>query len=108
MKAFVCGIFVFASLAAAAAPSPTTMPTVGVEGKVELALPGSLLQAKPVTDKAPLLLRIASTQPSARQQDLWYDLRYIGLVPGAHDLKNFLVRADGSSTADLPSIPVAV
>ena len=92
----------------AAAMTPTTMPTVGVEGKIEMALPGPLLQAKPVTDKAPLLLRVASTQPAARPQDVWYDLRYMGLVPGAHDLKNYLVRADGSSTADLPSIPVAV
>ena len=104
MKVFTLAILTIASVAAA----QTTMPTVGVEGKVELALPGSLLQAKPVTDKAPLILRIASTQPSARKEDLWYDLRYIGLVPGAHDLKNYLVRADGSATGELPSIPVAV
>ena len=95
-------------LACVAATSPTTMPTVGVEGKIEIALPGTLLQAKPVTDKAPLLLRIASTQPAPRREDVWYDLRYMGLVPGAHDLKNYLVRADGSSTADLPTIQVAV
>jgi hypothetical protein len=84
------------------------MPTVGVEGKIELALPGTLLQGKPVTDKAPLLLRVASTQPAPRREDIWYDLRYMGLVPGAHDLKNYLVRADDSPTTDLPSIPVAV
>jgi hypothetical protein len=109
MKAsFVCAIFAIASVAAAAAPSPTTMPTVGVEGKIELALPGSLLHAKPVTDKAPLLLRIASTQPAPRREDVWYDLRYMGLVPGQHDLKNYLVRADGSPTGELPSIPVNV
>ena len=39
---------------------------------------------------------------------MWYDLRYMGLVPGAHDLKNYLVRADGSPTGELPSVPVAV
>ncbi|MEA2711809.1 MAG: hypothetical protein QOF78_4410 [Phycisphaerales bacterium] len=93
---------------AAASASPTTMPAVGVEGRIELALPGTLLQAKPVTDKAPLLLRVASTQPSARRDDLWYDLRYMGLVPGTHDLKDYLVRADGSPIGELPSIPVAV
>jgi hypothetical protein len=71
-------------------------------------LPGTLLQAKPVKDKAPLLLRIASTQPAPRREDVWYDLRYMGLVPGAHDLKNYLVRVDGSSSADLPTIQVAV
>jgi hypothetical protein len=106
MKFFVCVIFAFSTIAAAA--TPTTMPTVGVEGRIELALPGTLLQAKPVTDKAPLLLRIASTQPAPRREDIWYDLRYMGLVPGAHDLKNYLVRADGSSAADLPTIQVAV
>ena len=95
----------FASMLAA---TPTTTPTVGVEGKIEIALPGTLLQAKPVTDKAPLLLRIASTQPAPRREDVWYDLRYMGLVPGIHDLKNYLVRADGSSAADLPAIPIPV
>jgi len=109
MKVFFVAIFAFGSIAAAAdAAMPTTMPAVGVEGKIEIALPGPLLQAKPVTDKAPLLLRIASTQPAPRREDVWYDLRYMGLVPGAHDLKNYLVRADGSSTADLPTIQVAV
>jgi hypothetical protein len=106
MKHRSLAILVLACVAAAARPA--TMPTVGVEGKIELALPGTLLAGKPVTDKAPLLLRVASTQPSARRDDIWYDLRYIGLVPGAHDLKSYLVRADGSSTADLPAIPVAV
>lgn len=105
MKIFLCAIFALASTAAAL---PTTMPTVGVEGRIELALPGTLLKARPVTDKAPLLLRIASTQPAPRRGDLWYDLRYMGLVPGAHDLKNYLVRADGSPTGDLPSVQVAV
>jgi hypothetical protein len=109
MKAYVVAMFALASLAAAPSSQlPTTMPTVGVEGRIELALPGTLLQGKPVTDKAPLLLRVASTQPAPRREDIWYDLRYMGLVPGAHDLKNYLVRADGSPTGELPSIPVAV
>jgi hypothetical protein len=85
-------------------------PTVGVEGQVEVDLPGTLLDAKPVTDNAPLLLRVASTRPAVAQPPsvIHYDLRYIGLVPGQQDLKNFLVRTDGSSTADLPAIPVTV
>src|SRR6059058_5860377 len=83
-------------------------PTVGVEGKIEIDLPGSLLEAKPVNDKAPLLLRIASTMPAASKEALHYDLRYIGLVPGEHDLKEYLVRADGTSTAELPAITVKV
>ena len=107
MIAICAAIFLITGISAAGS-SPTTMPTVGVEGKIELALPGTLLQGKPVTDKAPLLLRVASTQPAPRREDIWYDLRYMGLVPGAHDLKNYLVRIDGSPAGDLPSIPVAV
>jgi hypothetical protein len=83
-------------------------PTVGVESTVQIDLPGTLLEAKPVTDKAPLLVRIATTQPAATASMIHYDLRYIGLVPGRHDLKNYLVRADASSTADLPEISVTV
>lgn len=97
-----------APAAAPAAAAPPASPTVGVEGKIEVALPGTLLQARPVTDKAPLLLRVASTQPAARAEEIRYDLRYIGLVPGAHDLKHYLVRADGSPAADLPAVPVTV
>jgi hypothetical protein len=88
-------------------PISHAAPTVGMEGQIEIDVPGPLLEAKPVTDKAPLLLRIASTQPAAGQAT-HYDLRYIGLVPGQHDLKNYLLRSDGSAIGDLPSIPVAV
>lgn len=91
----------------AQAAAPMTMPTVGVEGRLEVDLPGSKLEAKPVTDKAAVLLRLASTRPAA-DNAIRYDLRYMGLVPGAHDLKNYLVRADGSPTDELPSVPVAV
>jgi hypothetical protein len=77
-------------------------PTVGMEGRIEIDLPGTTLEAKPVNQKAPLVLRIASVNGTR------YELRYIGLVPGKHDLKDYLVRSDGSSIADLPSIPVEV
>lgn len=80
--------------------------TVGMEGVVEIALPGPALEAKPVDDKAPLVLRIASTRPWGSKT--MYDLRYMGLEPGRYDLKDYLLRTDGSSTDDLPSIPVQV
>jgi hypothetical protein len=82
-------------------------PTVGMEGRTEVVLRGPLLEANPVQDKAPLILRIAATQPTDSGA-VRYDLRYIGLVPGKHDLKRYLVRADGSSTDDVPAIPVEV
>jgi hypothetical protein len=37
-----------------------------------------------------------------------YDLEYYGLEPGTFDLKDYLRRKDGSSTADLPVIPIRV
>ena len=37
-----------------------------------------------------------------------YDFVYYGLDPGTYDLKNLLRRKDGSSTADLPSMPVMI
>src|SRR2546426_108577 len=80
-------------------------PTVGVEGKVEIDLPGSLLEAKPVNDKAPLLLRVATTMPAASANAIHSDLRGSGLAGGDTDLKNFLKRADGTSAAKLPGSP---
>jgi hypothetical protein len=84
-----------------------TLPTVGMEGRVEIDLPGRRLEARPVNEKAPLVLRIASVVPGGDRTS-HYDLRYIGLVPGKHDLKDYLARADGSSVEDLPPIPVEV
>jgi hypothetical protein len=81
-------------------------PTVGMEGKAEIVVPGSRLEAKPVDDKAPMIVRIASASddPSGTR----YDLRYIGLEPGNYDLKNYLFRRDGSTTPAIPSIPVTI
>ncbi len=77
-----------------------------MEGRAEVTLPGTALEAKPVDEKSPLVLRIASTQPAAAGTK--YDLRYIGLVPGGYDLRKYLLRSDGSPTTDLPEIPVTV
>jgi hypothetical protein len=84
----------------------STVPTVGMEGRVEVTLPGTALEAKPVEHKAKLIVRIAETR--ARGDSIWYDLRYIGLVPGGYDLRTNLFRLDGSATDNLPSIPVTV
>ena len=104
-----------AELASNAAVSPTNasivnrkseIPTVGMEGRVEVVLPGSVLEAKPYEHKARLIVRIAETRP--RGDSIWYDLRYIGLVPGSYDLRGYLHRLDGSTTNNLPAIPVRV
>jgi hypothetical protein len=92
------------SLAAAAPPAGS--PTVGMEGRLEVTLPGTVLEARPIEHKARLILRIAETRP--RGTDTWYDLRYIGFVPGRYDLRTNLVRLDGSSVTNLPALPVEV
>jgi hypothetical protein len=84
----------------------SAIPTVGMEGRVEITLSGTLLEARPVDPKSPMVLRIADTRP--RGSLIYYDLRYIGLAPGTYDLRHYLVRADGSATNDLPAIPVEI
>jgi hypothetical protein len=94
-------IFVFTSQSTA-----QDTPTIGMEGRRLITLPGTRLEAKPFGEKTPLALRIASATETS--EGIAYDLRYMGFVPGKHDLKNYLVRADGSSMANLPSISVEV
>jgi hypothetical protein len=81
-------------------------PTVGMEGVIIVTLPGTRLEARPVDEKTRLVLRIASAKSQA--DGTQYDLRYIGLVPGNYDLRDYLVRSDGSPTDNLPKVPVRV
>ena len=82
--------------------------TVGMAGRIEqLVLPGPELEAVPNDDrKAPVVLRVVRVYPHGTA--LRYDLEYQGLEPGTFDLRNYLRRKDGSSTADLPPLPVKV
>jgi hypothetical protein len=77
-----------------------------MEGKIEVLLPGTQLDARPVNPRSLVTLRIADTRPHGTL--IHYDLRYIGLVPGRYDLRDFLIRKDGSPTNDLPPILVLV
>jgi hypothetical protein len=77
-----------------------------MEGRVEVVLPGTLLEARPVEARTKIVLRIAEHRP--RGDAMWYDLRYIGLVPGQFDLRGYLMRPDGSPTNNLPPIPVTI
>lgn len=82
--------------------------TVGMPGRLEaVVLPGSELEAKPLTDrKSPVVLRVVAVYPHGSM--FRYDLEYAGLEPGTHDLRPYLQRKDGSSTADLPPVTVQV
>lgn len=82
--------------------------TVGMRGHVlGQFLPGSEVEPRPIEDrKTPIVLRITEVFP--RTGGLAYDLEYYGLDPGTYDLKDYLRRKDGSTTDDLPALPVAI
>lgn len=93
-------------LGAIVAVSSAQTLTVGMEGRVQVHLPGTLLNAKPVDDKAPMIVRVASATVGPNGGH--YDLRYIGLEPGKYDLREYLVRADGSALGAIDPIAVTV
>ena len=79
---------------------------IGAEGVYYLRWKGPALEATPVDDDAPIVLRIAGI---ARDGDVaLYELRYIGSRAGRHDLRNSLRRIDGQPLAGMEPIIVTV
>lgn len=72
----------------------------------QIVLPGSELEPGPITDDSLIVLRIDAVYPHG--SDHRYDLVYYGVEPGTYDLRKFLRRKDGSSTDDLPALPVTI
>jgi hypothetical protein len=81
-------------------------PTVGMEGRMEAVLPQPGLTVKAPDRRAPMLLRIAYTRPHGTLT--YYDLRYIGHVPGQFDLRNYLFTTNGTPATNLPALNVSV
>ena len=83
-------------------------PSVGVPGLVEqIVLPGSLLTHEKVDpSEADLVVRVIRSFPHG--DSFRYDISYYGMESGEYDLSKYLIREDGSSTDDLPAIPVQV
>lgn len=83
-------------------------PSVGVPGLVEqIVLPGSLLTHEKVNpSEADLVVRVIRSFPNG--DSFRYDISYYGMESGEYDLSKYLIREDGSSTDDLPAIPVQV
>jgi hypothetical protein len=82
-------------------------PTVGVAGQISsLVLPGTKLEGKPLVDDAPMVVQIINAFKHG--DGFRYDLEFQGFEPRKYDLKNWVVREDGSTTDDLPSIEVEV
>src|SRR4051794_25995117 len=82
--------------------------TVGMPARIDqVVLPGPELEARPLDDpRGPVVLRVVDTYPHGTA--FRYDLVYYALEPGTFDLKDYLRRKDGSSTAGLPSLKVTV
>jgi hypothetical protein len=69
----------------------------------QLVLPGTVLEAKPLTDRhAPVVVRVEAAYPHG--DAFRYDLAFYALEPGTHDLRDYLQRQDGSSMSGVPPL----
>ncbi len=88
-------------------PDATTRSApVGRPVEIEdLVLPGTRLQPRADPDRtAPVTVRVVDVAPHGDL--LRYRLEATGWEPGEHDLRDALQRADGGSTADLPTLAI--
>lgn len=91
----------------AAAQTPLAHSTIGIPGHVEgLVLPGTELEPAKAEPGAPILIRIEHVQKHGSAHR--YHLEFTGFVTGDFDLRTCLRRKDGTSTDDLPPVPVHV
>lgn len=82
-------------------------PSVGMPARLgDLVLPGTELEVLATDSRAAVAARIVVARPHG--DAFRYDIEYWGLEPGEHDLRPLLRRKDGSTTDDLPPIPVSV
>jgi hypothetical protein len=77
-----------------------------MEGQLEVILPEAGLTPRAPDRRAPLLLRIAYTRPHGTLT--FYDLRFIGRMPGRFDLRDYLVTTNGVPATHLSALDVSV
>ncbi len=95
------------ALVLCANPAYQATSPVGIPARLEeQVLAGSELVPAPADHDTPIVLRVLEVSPHGA--DLRYDLEYTGLEPGAFDLKDFLVRRDGSTLDGLPPLSVRI
>lgn len=91
----------------ASAQAGDRVSTVGVPVELrDLVLPGARLEVAPVDLETPVSVRISDVY--SHGEAFRYDIEYYGLEPGVYDLRDYLRRADGSSTEDLPRLRVQI
>ena len=86
---------------------PLASATVGAPRVLkDIVLPGSELVAKPLAGDPEMIVQVVD---AIKHGDSYrYTIRFSGLEPGPHDLADWLVRADGSESGEIPSIPVEI
>ncbi len=77
-----------------------------MEGVYYLRHHGSAVEALPVDDNSPVVLRIAEAVDDGGATIC--EIRYIGVKPGRYDLRDYLRRADGEPLAGIEPIPVSI
>lgn len=89
-------------------PAPLASATTGMDGRIDdLVLPGPELEPVPLEDtNSPIVLRIEQVFPHV--DDWRYSFRFYGIVPGRHDLRDYLQRKDGSPMDGVPPVPVEI
>src|SRR5262245_15500428 len=104
----VCSVIALLPHVSDAADTPVLpSSSVGMPVAIEqLVLPGSELEAAPITDKSKIVIRIDEVYPHGSA--FRYDLVCYGLEPGESDLREFLRRKDGTATDDLPALTFKV
>ncbi|MBX3401790.1 MAG: hypothetical protein KF699_00100 [Phycisphaeraceae bacterium] len=81
--------------------------TIGIEGRAVFRHPaGEKVQAVPVDDKAPVVVRIADQTRDGEY--VLYDLRFIAQYAGEFDLRDCLRRPDGTPLTNAEPLPVSI
>ena len=79
---------------------------VGMVKRFKVTLPGELLVAVKVDEKAPAMVRIISWNKGSEGYS--YDLEFIGLEPGKYNLMDYLRKASTLEAVDLPEYSLEV
>lgn len=85
--------------------------TIGMEQAYYLRHSGRPLEAKPLDDDAPIILRIGEVTPVDPEKPTGpqiYELRYIGTRAGQHDLRDYLTATAGGPLEGVEPMPVTV
>lgn len=86
--------------------------TVGIEGQFDLAWTERPLEIAPIDDDSPVLVRIATVTGGQKDTDtegkLVYDIRWIALLPGEHDLSKLFRHNENDPAINLPPMKIQV